>query len=144
MMDFSKFSIPAALAATALLAACTEQESPGDVETFSGISEDAVITLTGTEPFWNMEIKQGLLLYTTPDNPDGDVASVTRFAGNNGLGISGELAGQELQIAITPGECSDGMSDRTYPFTATVTLSDKQLNGCGFTDSDPFTGDASP
>ena len=129
---------------TLLLLSCEQSERPGEVETFDGIADDDVINLVGTEPFWSMEIKQGLLLYTTPDNPDGKVATVTRFAGNNGLGISGELGSEALQIAVTPGECSDGMSDRTYPFTATVSLAEQQLNGCGYTSSTPFSGDPAP
>ncbi len=131
-------------AAVLALVACSQEERPGEVETYDGISDDEVITLVGTEPFWGMEIKQGLLLYTTPDNMDGESATVSRFAGNNGLGLAGELMGEPLAVAITPGECSDAMSDRTYPFTATVTVGGEQLNGCGYTDQQPFEGDPSP
>lgn len=122
------------------LASCSQEERPGEAETYDGIGDEEVISLSGTEPFWSMEIKQGTLLFTTPDNLDGEVATVARFSGNSGLGFSGELQGKALQIAITPGACSDGMSDRTYPFTATVTLGEQQLNGCGYTDVQPFEG----
>ena len=128
---------------TLLLLSCEQSERPGEVETFDGIADDDVINLVGTEPFWSMEIKQGLLLYTTPVIP-GEPRYCRHFAGNNGLGISGELGSEALQIAVTPGECSDGMSDRTYPFTATVSLAEQQLNGCGYTSSTPFSGDPAP
>lgn len=124
------------------LAACSQDERPGEVESFDAIADDAVITLLGTEPFWNMEIKQGVLLYTTPEDMDGESTTVSRFEGNNGLGMAGELNGEPLAIAITPGECSDAMSDRTYPYYATVTIGSEQLNGCGYTSDQPFEGDA--
>ncbi len=127
-----------------VLSACSQDERPGEVDTFDGIGADEVIMLTGTEPFWSMEIKQGLLLYTTPEDLDGEAATVSRFAGNNGLGFAGELSEQPLAVAVTSGECSDGMSDRTYPFTATVTVKGEQLNGCGYTDQSPFEGGEAP
>ncbi|XUU60894.1 COG3650 family protein [Erythrobacter sp. HA6-11] len=137
-------SIAIVCACTSLAACGSDQERPGEVESYDGIADDEVITLVGTEPFWSMEIKQGTLLYTTPENLEGEVATVSRFEGNNGLGMAGELLEQPLAIAITPGECSDAMSDRTYPFTATVTVGGEQLNGCGYTDQQPFTGDEAP
>ena len=48
--------------------------------------------------------------------------------------------GQVLQILVTPGTCSDGMSDRGYPFTVTVRTAGKTLRGCGWTDRHPATG----
>ena len=131
-------------AAALALAACSQEERPGEVESYDGTSDDEVITLLGTEPFWSMEIKQGVLLYTSPDNLEGESTTVSRFAGNNGLGFAGELMEQPLAIAITPAQCSDAMSDRTYPFTATVTLGGEQLNGCGYTDQQMFEGDPAP
>ena len=80
----------------------------------------------------------GLALYATPENPDGSEFAVERFAGNNGLGISGRLDGAAFDLMITPGECSDGMSDRTYPYTATLLVGDEQRQGCAWTDSQAF------
>lgn len=130
-------------------AACSSEDGidPGG-ETFAGVSENAAITLTGTEPFWGIEISADgdayRASYSSPDNLDGTSFPVSRFAGNNGLGFSGEMDGQAVQIALTPGACSDGMSDRSYPYTATVALADNVLMGCGYTSDEPFTGDAAP
>lgn len=145
-MATEKAALPIVLAVSAWLAGCT---SAGDdraetAEAYEGIGPDETITLSGTEPFWSMSIEREALTYTTPENLDGVTTDVTRFAGNNGLGISGDLEGQSLQIAITPGTCSDGMSDRDYPFTATVKLGDATLFGCGYTDSRPYTGEETP
>ena len=82
--------------------------------------------------------------YATPDNPDGSEFPVERFAGNNGLGISGDMDGQSFDLTITPGECSDGMSDRTYPYTATLLIGAEQRQGCAWTNSQPFSGPEMP
>lgn len=127
--------------ATAILllcSACQQGEgenvpgNSGDDQPYSGIAEDAVLRLAGTEPFWNATIDRQTMVWQTPENADGETVSVTRFAGRGGLSFSGELGGAALDIAVTPGECSDGMSDRTYPFTATVTIGREQRNGCAW------------
>lgn len=113
-------------------------------EIFSAIAPDETITLTGTEPFWGITIENGRATYSSPDHPDGRQFSVARFAGNNGLGFSGELDGSTVTITLTPGQCSDGMSDRSYPYVATVAFGEETLRGCGYTTDQPFSGDASP
>lgn len=112
---------------------------PGDTEdesAFTGIAEDAVIRLTGTEPFWNGTVERGAFTYTTPDNMDGTTTAVTRFAGRGGLSFSGELDGRSLDLLVTPGECSDGMSDRNYPYVATLQVGSEQRSGCAWLEGD--------
>ncbi len=113
-------------------------------EAFSAVATNDVIILTGTEPFWGVRIENGEANYANPEHPEGYDFSVTRFAGNNGLGFSGMIDEQAVTIALTPGACSDGMSERTYPYVATIALGEAILRGCGYTSSQPFTGDASP
>ncbi len=133
------------LTVCAALSACTPSDGiSNDTEPFAGIAADEKVSLLGTEPFWGIEIDGDNASYSSPEELDGIAFPVTRFAGNNGLGYSGELDGRPVQIAITPGECSDGMSDRSYPFTATVTWGEATLYGCGFTNSQSFTGDEAP
>ncbi len=145
MKRFATACFPAlVMVLTMSLAACGSQPKPGDVAVYDGIGADEEITLAGTEPFWSMVIAHGVLTYSTPENIDGVRTTVNRFAGNGGLGLSGTLNGQALQIAVTPGDCSDGMSDRTYPFTATVTLGETMLTGCGYTSEHRFRGEENP
>jgi uncharacterized membrane protein len=131
-----------------MLAACAPQAEDGgtteQAKPYEGIAQEEVITLTGTEPFWGISIAENVATYTTPENITGSVFEVSRFAGNNGLGFSGKLDGAEVTITVTPGDCSDQMSDRTYPFTATVKLGEANLAGCGYTDKQGFTGEAAP
>lgn len=117
---------------------------PGEVPVFNGIDADETITALGNEPFWSARIDGAQLTYSTPDDPLGAAVAVTRFAGNGGLGISGTLDGAPLQLAITPGACSDGMSDRTYPYGATLAIGDVTLSGCAYTDALPFSGESHP
>ena len=111
---------------------------------FSDIDSDEVIRLTGTEPFWGGSIGGNTLTYTTVDNPEGSKIAVTRFAGNNGLGFSGSLNGRSLDLAITPGSCSDGMSDRKYPFHVTLRIGNQQLAGCAWSDNHSYSGSERP
>lgn len=141
-------------AALALLAACTSPDSPAgeagdsapvpgevdDAQPFSAIAEDEVIHFTGTEPFWGGEVTGGELTWSTPEIIDGETIAVARFAGRGGLSFTGTLQGAQFDMAMTPASCSDGMSDRTYPFAVTVQLGDQQLSGCGWTDRQGYTG----
>ncbi|MBV7266174.1 COG3650 family protein [Erythrobacter ani] len=126
----------------------SEQDIDPDGQIFTSIASEANITLVGTEPFWGFEIAPHggtfLARYTSPDNLEGTTFEVERFAGNNGLGFSGDMEGQLVQIAVTPGTCSDGMSDRAYPYTVTVAFGDATLFGCGYTSQQPFEGEGAP
>ncbi|MBV7258034.1 COG3650 family protein [Erythrobacter crassostreae] len=138
-------TLPVSILSCAVLAACSSGDSIDDGgAVFEGISPEATINMVGNEPFWGIEItSEGMgykAHYTTPENSDGTAIIVTRFAGNNGLGFSGELNDETMQVALTPGECSDTMSDAVYPYTATVTLGERTLFGCGYTSDEPVEG----
>lgn len=134
------------LVAALLTAACTPADDTIDPEgkTFDAVAPAEVVTLSGTEPFWTVRIKQGEAVWMTPGNPGGTRFAVTRFAGNNGLGFTGALNGDAFTATLTPGECSDGMSNRTFPFVATLAVGGETLLGCGYTTGQPFIGDAAP
>ncbi len=120
---------------------------PGDSNEhtpFAGIALDETIRLTGTEPFWGGTLQGDRLVYTTPERPDGTSLAVKRFAGRGGLSLSGRLDGSAFDLTVTSGQCSDGMSDRTYPFTATLKLAGETRNGCAWTDTKRFSGPENP
>ena len=128
-------------------AACTPAKTDGidpQGKAFDAVAADEAVTMLGTEPFWNLAVEDGDGVWTTPDNQPGTRIAVKRFAGNGGLGFSGEIDGKPFTATLTPGQCSDGMSDRSFPFVATIALGGETLEGCGYTDSQPFTGDESP
>lgn len=120
---------------------------PGDSadhRPFSAIAPNETIRFTGTEPFWGGEAGADSLLYSTPENPEGTRIAVKRFAGRGGVSLSGELGGQPFDLMVSPGDCSDGMSDRTYPFVATLRLGAETRSGCAWTDGKGFIGDKNP
>ena len=59
-------------------------------------------------------------------------------------GFSGLRNGEALDLTVTPGACSDGMSDRSYPLTATLRFGPEQREGCAWTDRQPFSGPRQP
>ncbi|WOE75861.1 hypothetical protein [Alterisphingorhabdus coralli] len=143
-----------------LLVACSGANGtdnvPGntnDKRPYDGIAADEVIQFAGSN--WRGEVSggtpdvQGKLVLMTPDDLldklPGERVDVTRFAGRGGLSYSGELSSGPFTLVITPGDCSDGMSDRGYPFVATMQLSeDSTIFGCAWTERQPFTGPEAP
>ncbi|GAA4043149.1 COG3650 family protein [Parerythrobacter jejuensis] len=136
-------------AGSLFLAACQAgvdgDGSPGtSPDGFTGIADDEVIIFGGTEPFWGGEVTGDTLIYTTPENIDGDTIAVERFIGQGGISFAGTYGEARFDLAITPGECSDGMSDRTYPYTATLQVGEETREGCAHTDRQPFSGPQNP
>ena len=120
---------------------------PGDSddrEPFAMIAPDEALEFTGTEPFWAGEVVGGMLTWKSPEDIDGTVVAVKRFAGRGGLSFSGTLKGEALDMTVTPGTCSDGMSDREYPFVVTVQKGAEVLRGCAWSDRHPFAELQSP
>jgi uncharacterized membrane protein len=80
----------------------------------------------GTEPFWAVEIRQTTLKLSRPDAAD----VVVPNPGPKVEGEKGVWSAPGLVLTLTPGQCSDGMSDRTYPWYAEVTTVDATQKGC--------------
>lgn len=117
----------------------TAKEKPYD-----GIAAGETVHFTGTEPFWGGEVTGNTLTYSTPENQAGVAIPVSRFAGHGGISWTGEYEGARFALAVTPGKCSDGMSDRTYPFVVTLAVSGEQRSGCAWTAGQPFSGPPHP
>lgn len=139
--------------ACALLASCHGHEGDaqdatarkhGQGNNFTAIGEDETLRFSGTEPFWGGSVTGSTLTWTTPEKPEGTTIHVDRFSGNNGLGFSGTLEASTFNMAVTHAPCSDGMSDRTYPFTVTLEIAQATRSGCGWTEKMPFTGPKQP
>ena len=147
-MQFVRTCLAAALLLP--LAACHsggQSGVPGDStsnEPFSAIAASEVLRFVGTEPFWGGELKADTLTFTSPGNPQGVDIAVKRFGGRNGIGLSGTFDGKAVDMTITPGACSDGMSDRQFPFTVMLKLGGETRQGCAWSDAHPFTGDSQP
>lgn len=141
---------PLLLVAVLLLTtACSgaHDQLPGnrdDHTPWSGIAKAETIRFAGTEPFWSAEASGDQLIYRTPENPEGERIAITRFAGRGGVSFSGTRAAGPMTLAVTPRVCSDGMSDRRYPFIATLQIGGDVRQGCAWTDRQPATGGERP
>jgi heat shock protein HslJ len=81
----------------------------------------------GTEPFWNLLIDRHNLTFTQPD-----AQPVTQPTPPVIHGVAGEIyQTPRINVNIVHAQCSDGMSDRTYPDKVQVTVDGRQFNGCG-------------
>jgi uncharacterized membrane protein len=115
---------------------------PGDQDShkpFAAIAATDTVHFAGTEPFWSGQARGTTLTYATPATPEGTEFAVRRFGGRNGLGLSGTFQDKTFDMTVTPGTCSDGMSDRRYPFTVTLKIGEEVRQGCGWTNRKGFT-----
>lgn len=135
---------PAAAPASSTAGPQTLDDAEAGAAAFTAIRPEETVRFLGNEPFWGGQVAGTALTYSTPDIPDGTDIAVTRFAGRGGVSWSGMYSGARFALAVTPGECSDGMSDRTYPFVATLQVAGEQRSGCAWTERRPFTGAPNP
>ena len=97
------------------LAACQTTAGPGGYRAI------------GTEPFWDLTIGRDLVF-----TDRGNDLRVAEPAPRVRRGVGGETwQGRRLLVNIVHSRCSDGMSDRVYPDTATVTVDGRIFRGCG-------------
>ena len=94
----------------------------------------------GTEPFWSLTIDGRTIRYEPAEGRAVTVARPRPIVGFNGE----RYVTRGLTVDITPLECSDGMSDRTYPFTVTLEIGEDQRNGCAWSEQHPFGGPENP
>lgn len=127
----------ATAAALTTLAACSQPAAdkapaaPVEARTLARVDLDQPLRVLGTEPFWAVEITPAGLTYSGVDRPE-------QKAANPGPALQGTVATwtteteakSPLVVTLTATDCSDGMSDRTYPLTARVEIGTETLTGC--------------
>ena len=85
---------------------------------------------TGTEPFWGGTIDGSTIVYRTPDDIDGEAIAATLSKVGSATRYSSTLDGQPFILTLTPGTCSDGMSDTVYPISAALSVQGEERRGC--------------
>ena len=80
----------------------------------------------GTEPFWSLQIRKKSLVLQRPD------ASKLTLPNDGPFMENGKVTWAEGKLVafFTEAACSDGMSDKTYPFTAEVQAGQDTYKGC--------------
>ena len=124
---------------TFVFAACGDTRSPSADSSVVVVTADTVSVSTaeplralGTEPFWALDIDSTGLRFTTPEDTSG-----MRFPPNAPTPVAGDtlvwMAETEMtaiHVRIWREQCSDGMSDRAYPYTAIVRVAGTTYRGC--------------
>lgn len=129
-----------ALAALAVLvlAACSPAEEPAPppeepqpAPVLGGVDLAQPVRALGTEPFWSVELTGTEMVYAAPDTPEQRAPQPNPVVQGTTASYEAETAdGTTLSVTLITTECSDGMSDRTYPLTAMVKVGDQDLTGC--------------
>ncbi len=86
--------------------------------------------LIGTEPFWGGTVSPTEIVYSTPENQEGErIAVEATFAPERAV-YTGRLDGRPFVLTLTPGPCSDGMSDNVHAYTARLQVRGESRQGC--------------
>lgn len=129
----------ALIAPLALAVACS-QEPPQEAATtpapetptvLGGVDLGQPLRAIGTEPFWAVEIRPDALVYSGLDRPEQRASNPEPvIQGTTAVYATATGAGTTLVVTLIDTDCSDGMSDRTYPLAARVEIGEETLNGC--------------
>ncbi len=93
-----------------------------------GPSEQTSYRAIGTEPFWDLTIDPRQMIFTDR----GSNARVAQPTPPVIVGIAGEIyQTPRLRVNIVHSQCSDGMSDRSFPDKVQVDVDGRRFNGCG-------------
>lgn len=87
----------------------------------------------GNEPFWNMTISKQGIVYRTPDTNPRTFPYVAPI-GAQGRPIDNvrvyRLQGNNTLVLKKTNACSDTMSDKNYPYSATLIMGNTVREGC--------------
>ena len=109
--------------------AAPEPAAPPPV--LAGVDLTQPVRVIGTEPFWAIDLTGTALVYSGADRPEQRAPRPRASVQGTVARLEARTtAGTPIAITLAATECSDGMSDRTYPLTAIVTVGEETLNGC--------------
>lgn len=121
-------AVAACSSETAETAPAAEPAAPPPV--LAGVDLTQPVRVGGTEPFWNVELTGREMVYSGVDRPERRAPQPRAEIQGTMAAFESETAEGPLEVTLTATECSDGMSDRTYPLTAIVKVGEETLNGC--------------
>lgn len=136
-MSFRRSS---AILLTILTAGCSAESSrqsadssasavPLDSTTVAIMAEP--LRALGTEPFWALDVDIGGLRFITPDDTSGiRFAPIEPTVVADTVVWSGQTDGMAIEVRVWTEKCSDGMSDREYPYASQVGIGGIRYHGC--------------
>jgi uncharacterized membrane protein len=121
-----------------ILSACSQPEEPAapppapePPAVLAGVDLTKPVLARGTEPFWSVELTGTEMVYGGLDRPEQRAPQPKATVQGTTATFEGVTAsGTSLNVMLAATECSDGMSDLTYPLSAIVKIGDETLNGC--------------
>ena len=131
-----RFALLLCASAAVVLAACSQPAekapaAPAEARVLAGVDLDQPLRVLGTEPFWAVEITPTGLIYSGVDRPEQKAANPGPvLQGTVAVWSTATDAKTPLVVTLMATDCSDGMSDRTYPLTAKVEMDGESLTGC--------------
>jgi uncharacterized membrane protein len=85
----------------------------------------------GTEPFWALDIDSTGLRFNTPDDTSGiRFPPLTPSTAGDTIVWIGQIESTSIDARVWPAKCSDGMSDREYPYKSVVNIKGTTYRGC--------------
>ncbi|MCR5874094.1 hypothetical protein LRS10_07905 [Phenylobacterium sp. J426] len=95
------------------------------------------IVAIGPEPFWSLTLRGTDLDLIRPDHPNVKLtAPGAEISPGQGVWKATAADGSAMTVTLRVGDCSDGMSDRTYPMSAEIEFAGRTLHGCAAKASD--------
>ncbi|MFS4436814.1 MliC family protein [Paracoccaceae bacterium GXU_MW_L88] len=80
----------------------------------------------GNEPFWSVSVEGRSMTLARPDFEDVVVPTASVSRTDTGW----QFAASAFTLDVTDQRCDDTMADRSYPFTASVTVGGMEMTGC--------------
>ena len=89
------------------------------------------IRAVGTEPFWSARINGRCVQYSHMEDPKGTRVWARHSRNEAGEFWLGTLNGKVFQLSLrNETTCSDGMSDKLYPFSVELSIGTELRKGC--------------
>lgn len=129
-----------AFAFIVLSAGCSAESSrqAGDSSSPAAPLDSAVVAIMaeplralGTEPFWALDVDTSGLRFITPDDTSGvRFPPIAATVVADTVVWSGQTEHAAIELRVWTEKCSDGMSDREYPYASRVTIAGTTYRGC--------------
>ncbi len=134
-----------AVVAALTVAACSQPTEPtpepAEPAVLGGVDLGQPLRALGTEPFWAVEITPDTLTYSGVDRPERRASHTGPTVQGTTAVYTGAVGDDALVVTLMATECSDGMSDRTYPLAARVEVGGETLIGCAASLADLASGE---
>jgi uncharacterized membrane protein len=105
-------------------------EGPGCDEKDLGV---ALFRAKGNEPFWSIDVTPSGVILQRPEEESLTAEYQPLETADGGVRhFIGDTTAGKLELTLTPGTCSDGMSDTVYGWNATASINGTPLKGCAY------------